>query len=253
MATPRATRTPWPTRTPQPTYTPTTTPEPVVVEAQSLSLNLSSAGRVSVVLHTPELSVAGLQNDLSFSADAAIVGSNGKPLCTVNPTINKSSSTFTFLPNGCGAEAAPCTKVRAIILSFDNVNPIPDGSEVYNCVMRSGAQAGTFTIGVDRVGASDARGVSLPSIGISGVVSVLATGEATATATQVIAAPTQSPVHRPDGGPSAASDGSGSASASGCSLVSENHDAPAWLLLAVIPWLRRRPRRALPRTRSGLH
>ncbi|MBI3785353.1 MAG: hypothetical protein HY270_18325 [Deltaproteobacteria bacterium] len=228
-ATPRATRTPWPTLTPQPTYSPTATPEPVVIEARSLNLVAGDSGHLTVVLHTHGSSVAGIQNDLSFSADAAVAGASGKPLCSVNPAINKSNSTFTFLPSGCGSEAEPCTRVRAIILSFEDVAMIADGSEVYSCTVRGADHSGLFPIQVTRAFASDARGASLPALGIDAEIVV---GMPAATATQLSTA-----------GPAATSDGGNdTAGGSGCNVVPPSHVCGTMSLWLLLPLLRRRRR-----------
>ena len=89
---------------------------------------------IDVYLYTGGFEVAGTQNDIGFSPEAAIAaGENGQPLCTVNPAIRKNATAFSFPPPGCPFSGTPCTTVRALVLAFDNSTPIPDGSPLYTC------------------------------------------------------------------------------------------------------------------------
>src|SRR5262249_39110214 len=86
----------------------------------------------NVTLDT-EANVAGTQNDVAFQPQARIRSKDGgEPDCAVNPAIDKGDSTFAFLPDGC-TPGVDCTSVRALILSFGNLNPIPSGSILYSC------------------------------------------------------------------------------------------------------------------------
>jgi hypothetical protein len=77
--------------------------------------------------------VAGVQNDIGFEPDVAIgAQQNGRPDCTANPAIDKRQTVFSFLPPGC-TPGADCNAVRAIVLSLQNVDPIPVGSTLYTC------------------------------------------------------------------------------------------------------------------------
>ncbi len=76
--------------------------------------------------------VAGGQNDLSLPATLRIhSNSNGRPDCAVNPTIDKSGSSFLFRPNDCVGDA--CTSMRALVFATDNLEPIADGAVLYTC------------------------------------------------------------------------------------------------------------------------
>jgi hypothetical protein len=50
---------------------------------------------------------------------------------------------FAFLPPGC---FGPDCSVRALVLAFDNVDPIPDGSVLFTCHMLIAPDAATGII-----------------------------------------------------------------------------------------------------------
>lgn len=174
-ATPRPTRTRPPTATATVTPTATATMLPVMIEIGSATLQAGAQTTISVVVHTNGASVVGLQNEIGFSASAPIVAAaTGKPQCTVNPTIGKPNTTFVFMPTGCDSAQGECTRVRALVVSFDDVNPIADQSLLYTCLVEAAptAAVGTFALRASAVYASDANGGLLPAGGIDGSVSV---------------------------------------------------------------------------------
>ena len=79
--------------------------------------------------------VAGTQNDLRFDPAVVAVSAleDGAPDCAVNPAINKMATAFGFRPAGCDPGRGECTGVRALVLAFDNVEPIGDGAILYTC------------------------------------------------------------------------------------------------------------------------
>ncbi|MCK6556328.1 hypothetical protein L6Q96_17370 [Candidatus Binatia bacterium] len=88
--------------------------------------------------------VAGTQSDLAFATAenryvTVVRKSNGRPDCSVNPEIDKSSTTFAFQPPSCTAET--CTTVRAIVFSSEDVEPIPEGSLLYTCKVQVAVDA----------------------------------------------------------------------------------------------------------------
>lgn len=105
--------------------------------------------------------IAGTQNDFSVKPPQISVKrkANGKPDCTVNPSINKSASTFVFRPANCGGDA--CNTVRVLVFSTEDVGTIPDGSVLYTCKLQlaAGAPAGTVPIEISGTILSDATGV----------------------------------------------------------------------------------------------
>jgi MYXO-CTERM domain-containing protein len=138
---------------------------------------------VAVTLQTGGDQVAGTQNTIGFAEPnhVAIAADNsGSPMCTVNPDIHKSATTFAFQPAGCTV-GTDCTGVKALVLSLNNVDAIPDGSTLYTCQVAisqsAGAQAYPLT-NTDAL-ASDPQGNSLDTQGIDGSVTVAGPADAT--------------------------------------------------------------------------
>ena len=115
---------------------------------------------VTATLSTGGKSVAGTQNDFGYKPPGLTVKSkaNGTPDCTVNPSINKSASTFVFRPPGCGGDA--CNSVRVLVFSPGDVAAIPDGSVLYTCTLKVGPQAsGALPLELSGTILSDPTGV----------------------------------------------------------------------------------------------
>ncbi|HSP95953.1 MAG TPA: hypothetical protein VL049_01735 [Candidatus Dormibacteraeota bacterium] len=148
-----------------------------------------------VTLSTAGASVAGVQADIAFDSintPLAATGS-GRPDCTVNPDIAKEATAFAFQPPGCSG--ASCTAFRALVLSFSNVDPIPDGSVLYSCNVNiaAGAAAGSYPLIVSNVGMSTPDGQAIASTGTDGEVLVTGGPSPTPTATPALTA-TPAPV-----------------------------------------------------------
>lgn len=124
----------------------------VIVTRTSTSIDVGDAevspgtdALVSVRLTSGGVAIVGAQNRIDFTRDVHVAASvGGAPDCTVEPSIDKPQTNFIFLPVGCVANA--CTGIRAIVLSFSNLEPIPDGSVLYTCrvVADAGALPGTY-------------------------------------------------------------------------------------------------------------
>jgi len=97
----------------------------------------------SVTLGAAGQDVAGTLNDIVFDPSTPIaVTAFGKPDCTVNSSLGKDVSGFSFLPSGC-TPGVDCTSARALVAGF-NVNPfgsIPDGAVLYTCNVQISATA----------------------------------------------------------------------------------------------------------------
>lgn len=109
--------------------------------------------------------VAGVQNDIGFAPETQIVArSNGRPACTVNPAIDKPGASFAFQPHLC-TPGETCTAIRALILSLDQVDPIPIGSVLYTCdvAIAATAQDGDYPLTCSNADASDPDGNALPT------------------------------------------------------------------------------------------
>ena len=142
--------------------------------------------------------VAGTQNDITFPPEAPIGADNlGGPNCTVNPAINKPQTTFAFLPPGCTV-GTDCTGVRALVLAFANVNPIPNGATLYTCQVAISATAadGEYPLTCSNAGGSDPDGGAVRTGCTDGdvIVGLPPPGTSTATSTQ-----TDTPTPTPTG------------------------------------------------------
>jgi len=99
--------------------------------------------------------VAGTQNDLRIDPRyfTFAVRPDGSPACSANPGIGKGATAFGFRPRGCGPAGPACATVRALVLAFDSVEPIPSGSVLYSCVIgiAPATPAGTYELNVEDV------------------------------------------------------------------------------------------------------
>lgn len=138
-----------------------------------------------VTLDTGGLLVAGVQVDIGYPSVAPVVrNASNRPDCVVNPAINKSATSFAFRPPGCAPGS--CTAIRALVLSFSNVDPIPDGSELFTCTVQitSGASPGQYPLSGFNAASSDPSGNAQNAQAEDGAVIVGIGATATATATR---------------------------------------------------------------------
>jgi hypothetical protein len=117
--------------------------------------------------------VAGAQIDIGFQALTPVLANfQGRPTCTVNPAINKNASAYAFQPPGCFG--SQCVAMRALILAFDNVDPIPDGSVLFTCTVQISPAAtnGVYPLTASNALVSDPVGNALSTVGTDGAVIV---------------------------------------------------------------------------------
>ena len=136
-----------------------------------------------VSLATGGEDIAGVQNDIDLDADVSIVANGqNRPDCQVNPAIAKNATQFAFLPAGC-VPGVSCTGVRALVLAFDNVDSIPNGSVLYTCnaTISSGAAGGTRLLGCANPGASRPEGSSIEPTCVGGQIGVVGASTPTPT------------------------------------------------------------------------
>jgi hypothetical protein len=129
------------------------------------------AVQVDVVLNTEGASVVATQNDIGYAAPLRIrARADGRPDCMAKADLDKGATVFGFLPAGCSGAA--CTSVRALVLAFDNVDPIPNGVTLYMCVVEIAADSpgGAFPLTISNLGASDPFGAELPTTGRDGAI-----------------------------------------------------------------------------------
>jgi hypothetical protein len=129
---------------------------------------------LTAVLDADGETVVGTQNRINFAAPLAITARpDGSPDCDVNPAIDKDASAFDFLPRGCDA-GVNCTAVSALILAFDNVDPIPSGTALYTCQVTVGPDAapGNYLLRNSELGAAGPSGELLAATGDDAEVEV---------------------------------------------------------------------------------
>ncbi|HSQ00800.1 MAG TPA: hypothetical protein VL049_26545 [Candidatus Dormibacteraeota bacterium] len=127
---------------------------------------------VEIRLRSHGTAVVGTQNRIDYASPLHIATrADRAPDCVANAAINKPATSFLFLPIGC--TGAQCTGVRSVVLSFENVAPIPDGV-LYRCrvTVDAGAPAGSFLLHNSETAGSDAHGILLPASGRNGTISV---------------------------------------------------------------------------------
>jgi len=163
--------------------------------------------------------VAAVQADLHYdAADTPIaLAADGRPDCTVNPSIRKSATRFAFHPPGCAPERGECRSVRAVVIATDNVDMIPPGAELYRCRVALAPQArpGGHPLAVSNaMYAPPTGGDRIPQV-TAGMVTVMAAS------------------------PVAAASGSGG----GCGIDTHGGAMQFWLLVGPLVWRRRPARR----------
>ena len=125
-----------------------------------------------VGLETDE-DVAGTENELAFDLGAPIVFTS----CQVNPDINKPQTAFAFRPNSC-VPGANCSGVKALVISFSNLDPIPNGSTMYTCdvLLMPEATPGDYPINCFAPGAATPDGNAIDADCVNGQVTILPGG-----------------------------------------------------------------------------
>ncbi|MFN8643428.1 MAG: hypothetical protein U0802_17860 [Candidatus Binatia bacterium] len=125
-------------------------------------------------LLTPAAEVAGVQLDFSFDPATPVAATpSGRPDCTVNSQLGAGGQTFTFLPMGC-APGDDCRGVRAFVFSLVDPQPIADGTLLFSCALRIGADtpAGVYPLVAGDASGSDPAGGIVPVLGADGAITV---------------------------------------------------------------------------------
>lgn len=234
--------------------TPTPTPTSAVAAAVSLLVGEGSgeqggevAIEVALQINTLGTEVAGTENVITFTGGigGAIRGkkrANGSPDCTVNEAIMKNVSAA-FQPPMCETETneAPCTAIKALILSLDNVEPIETGQVLYSCIFEIDelAEDGDYELTCSGANASTPAGVGLSTDCTNGVIHVGPPVGPTFTATPPVVEPTNTP-------PGGVTPTIIVVVDDGCAITSPaTASQNGWLLFlpaAMLVWLRRRSR-----------
>lgn len=188
----------------------------------------NGAVRIRVQLDAPGAEVVGTQNDLLLPPGITLSG------CAVNPAIDKPGAAF----------RVDGTRLRALVLAFDNVAPIADGAELYACTLAIDASLapGRSPLRCARPEASSADGAAIVTGCADGAISVVpqpavpATDTATPTES---AAPTASPSATAATGNRAAN--GAATNAGSCNVTATPDGGASWLLpiAALLAWRRR--------------
>ncbi|MBI1817634.1 MAG: hypothetical protein HYR72_21870 [Deltaproteobacteria bacterium] len=283
---------------PRPTATPTpASGSAVSIDVGDATVHPGGAFTISVTLSTNGYTVSGTQNDILF--DPTVVDLVSTTSCRINPAISTHDAACET-----GSASAPCKTLalsihdcrdvalcpsygdnrkmlRAIVVAFDNINPIPDG-ELYSCTFLAQGDEASATLGNLGIIAAASNGDALPAEGRDGAV--ILTGPTTtrrATATRLptgtptpfdAEAPTATPTaFSPRIGPSANASvtatpaaqvdvegapsnlGAGAGVGSGgCTVVRSSASSTRVVLLLAVPALLVSIRRARPRALAML-
>ena len=223
--------------------------------AQSLRVSSATVDQpghsadICVSLDSAGHEIAGTQNDLVWDGACATLEREGS--CRIAPDVDKQLAGR--IQGGSGF------RYRAVVLSFEDVDPINDGP-LYCCAFRVTAASGTCcTVAIEGAGLSDPLGNAIHvAVGPPAQVCVAA-GDGTPYVT-LTPTPTPSPVPprtcatpadcaghpQGDGLASASSDGAG------CQTVSPRGASGWWLITAALLWFirRRQIARAVSRGRT---
>jgi len=213
-----------------------------------------ATAQLIVTLDT-EIDVASTVNQVTLPTGTGVIGgSNGEPLCSVNQEIDKEATEFDFIPSGC-SPGSTCTGILATVTSFENDDPIADGSVLYTCTIAidEDVAAGTYPLTCSEAFAEGPDGEELDTECIDGdlVVGVQPTVTNTPTVTPSV-------TNTPDGGPTATATPTPpppptatntrrppSQEDDGCQIVAPSTSHSGWLLFApaaLLLWVRRRNR-----------
>jgi len=143
------------------------------IDVGSATVAPGGMATLGVRLNSSGASIVATQNRIDVPPQVQIVARpDGQPDCAVSPAIDKTASGFRFLPLGCAGKA--CTAVRAYVLSFDNLDPIPDKSLLYTCQIAASVTApeGDYTLRNSEAYGSDHAGVIIDVEAGAGVLRV---------------------------------------------------------------------------------
>jgi hypothetical protein len=124
----------------------------VVIDVGTARGDLGTVVSVEVVLNTDEDDVAATENVVAWLPPLRLLS------CTRNPQTQRSGF-FSLLPGNCDP-LANCTSLKAIMLSFNPVPTIPDGTVLYRCdvAIEAGASEGSYPLSCSRPAAGTAEG-----------------------------------------------------------------------------------------------
>ncbi|MCX8072211.1 MAG: hypothetical protein N3C12_07155 [Candidatus Binatia bacterium] len=119
----------------------------VYVEDLSVATLPAEIAQAAVKLASGDFAVAEIVHDLEFSEGVTVgARSDGTPNCRPGAGLNKEFVLFAFRPTGCSPLAGNCTRVRVVIFSLENLDPISDGSLLYICNVRVSGNGGQLLV-----------------------------------------------------------------------------------------------------------
>jgi hypothetical protein len=156
-ASPIATRTPTPTATAIPTVPADAV---VAVTVESAEGVAGTDVTIRTTLDSGGYVVASIQNDITVDPATPIAATaDGKPDCTLDPSVNVRSAHFTFLPARC-VPGVDCAQVRAEAF----MQPTSGRLVLYSCKVHIGAEVppGTYPIVLTNLFAADSQSTTWP-------------------------------------------------------------------------------------------
>lgn len=174
---------------------------------------------MAVVLDTTGHSVGGIQIDIEADPPLSIgITEAGRPDCWRNPEINKDFTSYSFPFRFDGQ----WNRMRALVLSLTNVDPIPDASLLFTCRVHidADAQPGEYQLLASRLLGSTPQGEEISALSSGGSV--------------LVADPAEGAVPLVEGTDQMSG---------GCAIPGATPSGTSWMLLAlpaVLWWLRRK-------------
>lgn len=178
---------------------------------------------IDVTLRARLDAIVAVSNELTFDGNIRIAANaSERPACRRNDAIDKSTTIFVFTPLGC-APRTDCTGIRAVVLSLENTDPIPDGASLYTCKVEidPSTAPGSYQLLSENVEAANDSGAAVPATGIEGAITV-ARSERTHTIHDVVTDPASEQV----------------SAGGGCQVDPSSPVSPLLALLLLAPLLR---------------
>ncbi len=138
----------------------------VTIEIGNTRANPGDTVEIDVILRTMGDEVAGVSNDIHFPDAIDFVE------CRLNLALGREATAFAPKPSGCSGGS--CEFVRALVLSFSDLSPIPDGSVLYSCrfALPNSAADGAAFLTCREPEASSPNGSAVASLCADGFIQV---------------------------------------------------------------------------------
>ena len=142
-------------------------PAAPVIELTDETGSPGSQVTFSSILHTGGVAIAGIEQEIHVDPLTPLVS------CATHPSASKTLSAV-LRPNGCTA-GVDCTSMKALYLSFFDLDPIPDGETMFTCTVEILASApdAVYTLDSRAEDGASPSGASVSVAGIDGSITVL--------------------------------------------------------------------------------